>query len=274
MRIKQTLLIVSLAAFLTAPTLNAAPRLAPLSPSALLIQEDEEEVVEDKREVVKELLATFTKHTKKKGKEDSEAVTVLDKILGEFEVSGPKDRALIVKTIGKAMTLKRKEIDGVKEARVATAVAVCLGEMGPESVKLLSGLVSGKKLRGNDDLHRRAILSLGNTADGKAVKTLLGLSGDKSPKIQGAAIEALGNYGEEEQKVRKEIVEAMIKRIMPIKSVVDSDSGNTENRERYDVIGPPTITTMQRLSGQNIRDLLEWQRWWNKNKRKDWDEEE
>jgi len=235
-------------------------------------QEDE---VPDKRDEIKALIKTFEGHTKKKGKEDTEAVKVLDTLLSEFADSGPKDRVSIVKALEKSLTLKRKDHkDGTKEARVAMAAAVCLGEMGPESVKPLIGITGGKKLRGNPDLFRRAILSLGKTEDGDAVKPLLNLMGDKTPMIQGAAIEALGMFRGEEQKVRKTIVEALLKMIMPIKSTVDTDTNDTITREQYDVVGPPTITTLQRLSDQSMRDLVEWQQWWNKNKRKDWDEEE
>ena len=40
------------------------------------------------------------------------------------------------------------------------------------------------------------------------------------------------------------------------------------------MIGPPTITTLQKLTDQKLRDFEEWQQWWNKNKREDWDEEQ
>lgn len=235
-------------------------------------QEDE---VPDKRDEIKELIKTFQGHTKKKGKEDAEAVKVIDKLLSEFPQSGPKDRASIVKALEKSLTLKRKDHeDGTKENRVAMAAAVCLGEMGPESVKPLISITGGKKLRDDPDLFRRAILSLGKTEDSDAVKPLLSLMADKTPVIQGAAIEALGMFRGEEQKVRKSIVEALLKMIMPIKSTVDTDTSDTITREQYDVVGPPTITTLQRLTDQNMRDFTEWQQWWNKNKRKDWDDDE
>lgn len=258
------------------PEAAATPRLA--LASALVLQPagtQDEEQIEDKREVVKQLIKTFEGHTKKKGAEDDEAVKVLDQLLSEFGASGPKDRASIVKALEKSLTLKRKDHeDGSKEARVALAAAVCLGEMGPESVKALIGATGGKKLRGNIDLLRRAILSLGKTEDERAIKPLLSLMSDKLPVIQGAAIEALGQFREADQKQRKAIVEDLIKLIMPIKSTVDTDTNDTITREQYDVIGPPTITTLQRLTDQNLRDFNEWQQWWNKNKRADWDADE
>ena len=245
--------------------------------SAALLPQDggDEVVVEDKREVVKELIGTFEDHTKKKGEEDVEAIKVMDQLLAEFTESGPKDRASIVKALEKALLLPRKDSDeGVKEARLATAAAVCLGEMAPESVKPLIAATSGKKLRDNLDLLRRTTIALGKTKDGRAVKPLLSLMSDKMPIVQGAGIEALGEFRELDQKVRKDIVEELLKLIMPIKSTVDTDPSDTITREQYDVIGPPTITTLQRLTDQDMRDLVEWQQWWNNNKRADWDSED
>jgi hypothetical protein len=274
--------LAALALSTSAPAMGSAPIGDALAtqasgPSLLAVQRggEEEDVVEDKRDVIKELIKEFEGHTKKKGKEDAEAVKVMDKLLAEFAESGPKDRASIVKALEKSLTLKRKDHkDGAKEARVAMAAAVCLGEMAPESVKPLISITSGKKLRGNNDLRRRAIISLGKTEDERAVKPLLSLMSDKMPIIQGAAIEALGQFRDQDQKVRKSIVEDLLKLIMPIKSTVDTDTNDTITREQYDVIGPPTITTMQRLTDQNMRDFVEWQQWWNKNKRKDWDADE
>lgn len=278
MRISISSTLFASTVLLALPVFASAELAAP--PSASGVQtaraaQDDEVEVEDKREVVKTMIKTFEKHTKKKGAEDAEAIKIMDQLLAEFGESGPKDRASIVKALEKSLTLTRKELsEGVPDSRVAMAAAVCLGEMGPESVKALIGITSGKKLRDNLDLMRRATLSLGKTKDERAVKPLLGLMSDKMPIIQGAGIEALGEFRELDQKVRKEIVEELLKLIMPIKSTVDTDTSDTITREQYDVIGPPTITTLQRLTDQDMRDLIEWQQWWNKNKRADWDSED
>jgi HEAT repeat protein len=245
-----------------------------LAPAARVQDEDEDEV-EDKREAVKELISIFEKHTKKKGKEDAEALEVMDSLLQEFRQSGPKDRASIVKALDKTFGLKRKDNeDGTKEARLAFAAAVCLAEMAPESVGPLVKLSSGKAFKDNDELYRRVLISLGKTEHEDAVDALLDLVDHKLPLVQGAAIEALGNFREQDEKVRKEVVNQVLKAIMPIKAVVDSDSEDVVARERYDVVGPPAITTLQNLTDENIRDFVDWQQWWNKNKNRDWDAED
>ncbi|MDF1798066.1 MAG: HEAT repeat domain-containing protein [Planctomycetota bacterium] len=252
--------------------LAGAPLAAALQPPTPIVQDDE---VEDKREVVKELIKTFEGHTKKKGKEDTEAIAVMDTLLQEFEESGPKDRASIVKSFEKTFGLKRKENeDGSQEARVATAAAICLAKMAPESVPVLAKLSSGKAFKDNEALYRRVLISLGKTEHEDAVDPLLDLVDHKRPVIQGAAIEALANFREQDQKVRKEVVNKVLKVVLPIKSITDQDSEDIVARERYDIVGPPAITTLQNLTDENLRDFVEWQQWWNKNKNRDWDEED
>ena len=247
---------------------------APANTALLGFLQDEEEVP-DKRDDIKAMLKTFEGHLTKKGNEDPEAIAVLDTLLKEFEGCGPKDKESIVKSLQKGFGLKRKENrDGTAANTVAMASAVCLSKMAPESVKALTKLCFDKKVTVDSAVHRQVILSLGKTEDASAVETLLKLTSDKDAKIQGAAIESLGRFRAIDQKERKEICERLLKIIMPIKSTVDSDSEDIIARERYDVIGPPTITTLQMLTDQKLRDFQEWQQWWNKNKRNDWDEEE
>ena len=258
------LLLVSLPLAAPAALLVAGP--VPAS----LVDEDE---VPDKRDEIKDLIKTFEGHTKKKGKEDTEAVAVMDRMLQEFEESGPKDRESLVKALEKTFKLKRKDLeDDVKDNRVAFAAAVCLGKMAPESVDALAKAAK-KGFKDDDALFRRVLISLGQTEHEDAVDPLMDLIDHKLPLIQGAAIESLGNFREQPQKMRKEAVNQILKVILPIKSTVDSDSEDTIARERYDVIGPPAITTLQNLTDEKIRNFVEWQQWWNKNKNKDWDDE-
>jgi hypothetical protein len=55
------------------------------------------------------------------------------------------------------------------------------------------------------------------------------------------------------------------------KNAVDGDVNDTIARERYDAISASMITTLQRISGHDERDPAAWQRWWNKNKKEDWE---
>lgn len=214
----------------------------------------------------------FTGHIKKRGDEDREAIEVVDTMLQEFENCGPKDRALVVKTLSAAFKQKRKEIeDGVFDNKLFMASAVALGEMAPESVKPLMGWIDNKKHRRNLDLQRRLIRSLGKTKDPKGVKTLDDMLRHHEDSLVGAAAEALGEYSELDLKERKKIFQTMLSILMAAKSAVDGDSADIRARERYDVIAAPIITSLQRLAGHDESSPEKWERWWNKNKKKDWD---
>jgi hypothetical protein len=179
---------------------------------------------------------------------------------------------MIAKEISKCLEQKRGEIeDGVFDNKLFLAAAVALGEMAPESTKLLVGWVDHKKHRRNLELQRRIIRSLGKTQDPDGIKVLDDMLQHHEDSIVGAAAEALGEYTELELKQRKKVFQTMLTILMGAKSAVDGDPADVRARERYDVIAAPIITSLQRLSGVDETVPEEWERWWNKNKKKDWD---
>ncbi|HIF41003.1 MAG TPA: HEAT repeat domain-containing protein [Planctomycetes bacterium] len=239
-----------------------------------LVQDDEDEKP-DKRPEVKEILGRLKDHaTARLGKEDTEAVAVVDELLAEFPKSGLKDRASIAKGLSDCFKQKRPEKDGVFPNKLFIASAVAMGHMGPESAKLLQGWIGHKTHRKDLTLQRQLILALGKTKDVKSVKTLTDLITDKDPPIQGAAAEALGNFVHLKSKERKKIFEEILKTLTSARNSVDSDPLDTIARQAYDAIAAPMITTLQDLSGHDERKPSEWRRWWNKNKKKDWDKED
>jgi hypothetical protein len=265
-----TKLLACCAPFIAAPAFAAAPA-AP----APAVQDDPDEEKPDKRPEIKEMISTMLEHAGKKGgKEDRQAVELIDKLLQEFPDSGKKDRKDIVNALAKCFKEKRTENDeGVRDNQLFLASAVALGQMGPESVSVLDEWIGKKPHKQDLALQRQLILSLGKTKDEKAIKSLVDLLTDKYPAVQGATAEALGNFADVEQKQRKFVFEEILKVLNAIKDSVDADVNNREARERYDVIAAPMVTTLQALTGESIRDPSEWRHWWNKNKKKNWDEE-
>lgn len=251
--------------------LLVAGPLCPASSAAAppAFQDDE---LPDKRPEVKELCETLRDHAKARGEEDREAVAVIDTLIQEFPNSGPKDRAMIVKELSKCLEKPRKETEAGFDNTLFIAVAVALGEMAPESAKTLIGWVDHKKHRKNLELQRRLILSLGRTKDGKGLKTLEGLLQHHQDMLVAAAAEAIGEYSEHKLKERKAAFHEMLKLLMGLKAAVDQDATDVRSRERYDAVAAPIITSLQRLSGHDERSPEKWERWWNKNKKKDWDE--
>ncbi|MEW6074627.1 MAG: HEAT repeat domain-containing protein [Planctomycetota bacterium] len=261
------------ATFAAPPVSSSAPFLA--APAAALQGEaetqDPPEIV-DERPEIGALLERLAQHVKMKGKEDPQAISTIDTLYGEFAKSGPKDRASIVRELDKCFKVRRQELEeDVRDNRLHIAAAVALGGMAPESVKVLIALVGQKNLRDDLTLQEKIVLSLGKTKDPAAVPTLLELLKHHEPRMVAAGAEALGQFGHLEQKERKGVFEDLLKTMMQAKGKVDADPLDTISAERYNTIVGPIVTTLKLLTGQEIRDPQEWQHWWNKNKKEDWD---
>ncbi len=240
---------------------------------AAVVQDAEDDAIVDKRPEVKALVAKFSGFVSKKGQQDAQAIEVVDSFLQEFPNSGPKDRADMVKALEKAFSKTRRDIEeGVPNDGLFRGAAAALGEMGPESVKPLIGLIDTRKHRSNLDLRRQLILALGRTKDERGVKPLLNLLGHKDPIVEGASAESLGNYEDAEQKTRKEICKELLKVLAPLDGQVRSDPAiNDEIQRRYDTVSGPMVQTLGRVTGHDERDPQMWLRWWNNHKKDDWD---
>lgn len=254
---------------------EAAAAVLPPSVTAVHAVQDDEKP--DKRPEVKELLDQLDAHAKKRGEEDQQAIAVVDQLVQEFAKSGLKDREDIAEGIADCLKEKRQETDGVPDNKLYIACATALGQMGPESVPELIGWIGHKQHRKDIELQRRLILSLGQTRHEKAVEPLIDLLVDKTPSIQAAAAEALGNFDREagfDSDARKNIFEEVLKVVTSVKNQVDADVNDLIARERYDAIAASMVTTLSELSGHDERDPSAWTHWWNKNKREDWDAED
>jgi hypothetical protein len=226
----------------------------------------------DKREVVKELCAKFKGHIKERGKEDREAVAVIDQLLKEFSASGPKDRETIAKAIADSFKEKRKPTaEGVRDNQLFLAAANALGECGPGCVDVLEPWIGHKEHRDDLPLQRVLILSLGKSKDKSAVKPLTELLVHHQSTVQAAAAEALVNFAHLELDDRKEIFKEVLDQITQIKGQIDTDPNNTTERERYDAVRAPMRSVLQVMSKQDFGEPSEWRSWWNNNKNKDWD---
>jgi hypothetical protein len=267
--------------FVITAVLLLAPAIAPGAPDSpgtpvsagrAHAERGTQDPIADNRPEIKTLLEQLGTHIAKKGAGDSEAIAVLDKLHEEFPKSGPKDRAAIVKGLDRCFEVKRQESEeGVRDNKLFLAAAVCLRDMGPESAPVLMSWIGNKSHKKDLALQQKLIQSLGKTKDEKGREVLIKLLVDKSPQIQAAASEALGEYVDADQKVRKENFERLLQLVMEVKNTVDTNANDTIARERYDTISAPIITSLQRLSKHEEHDAQKWQAWWNDNKKKDWD---
>ncbi len=253
----------------TAPVPAPAPDLS--APFASF-QDDDEEKKPDKRDEIKEALKALKGHIAKKGAEDTQATEIIDELLQEFPKSGPKDRKAIVKGLSACLKVKRKPTkEGLTDNKLFAASAIALGRMGPESVKDLSKWAEHKTFSKDLATRRLLILALGNTKDDDAVGPLVDMLTNHEPQIQAAAAEALGQFDHLDQKERKKVFKKVLDVITQVKNALDVGQTDPIVRERYDTIAGPMLTTLQILSGNDSRDPAVFRKWWNNNKKKDWD---
>jgi len=241
-------------------------------PRTIVVQDPPPAPAADKRPEVATLLDKLKEHANKGGKEDKDAVAVIDQLNQEFPKSGPKDKQLIVKGLSKCFEQRRLEKEGQPpDNQLYLAAAVALGQMGPDSTDALISWIGQKDLRKDIAVQNRLLLSLGKTKDKKAIKELVQNLDNKTSSLISAAAEALGNFSDVDLDTRKSVFDSLLKVLMSAKGAKDTNLTDTAARDKYDVIAAPIITSLGKLSKHDERDPDKWQNWWNKNKKADWD---
>ena len=246
------------------PAAGAQPVLAPTP-----LQDEE---VPDKRPEVKALKEQLLIHTKKRGDEDAQAIQVIERLATEFKRSGPADKKLIVTEITRAMRVRRPfSREGTRKRQLFLIGASVLGKMGPDSVSSLVRLATDKNHK-EDYAVRGAILkALGKTKDDKGVKVLTKELDEFQAKVQAAAAEALGEFTHLDHKKRKAIFEDLLKLLMSAQADQQSDPNGMTSSDRWRRVSGPCQRSMTKLAGTNAGSPNNWQRWWNKNKKRNWD---
>ena len=265
--------------------LGALAATAFAAPPALALQDDQQDPPKtpdefpDERPEVAELIEQLEAHVKKRGEEDEQAETVLEQLATEFHNSGPKDRKDILDAAEDCLTVKRKDLaKDMPNDRLAAYAAVMLGRMGNAAGPVLVKYVGHKKLEDKQRAHRAVILALGTTKYEKGVDTLIDALDEEQEALVAAAAQALGNFGEAEQKVRKEIVEELLKLMVPLEDTIEqgqNDPGtpsNEEARKDYEAVRAPALSTLESLTGHAASNFRDWRAWWNDHKKDDWDE--
>src|ERR1700741_2965263 len=85
----------------------------PVAPSLCALQDkqppkaEQEKQPADNRPEIKATLADFEKMIAAKGKQDDEAIQIVDKLLADWDNCGPKDRQAIVNSLAKSFDQRR-----------------------------------------------------------------------------------------------------------------------------------------------------------------------
>lgn len=229
---------------------------------------------------VKAKLSEWQKLIKdRKGAKDAEAIQIIDGILTRYEKLHPKDKADFAKALYEPLKnpkVKREAAD----CRLYKASVVALGKTGTQGSAYLKSAFNDKKRFGDKEwlsLRADMLKSLGKTKDLKHVKFLTDEAlRNIHDSLMAAAGEALGEFAEADLKIRKEICKELIKKFVNIYENANAnlDTGSTLRttwENRYKAVMDPWNTALKKLTKQHYRTPNDWQRFYNKNRDKNWD---
>jgi len=213
----------------------------------------------------------------KKCARDEEGVQAIDVLLQKLRAGvEPKDQQAILKALDGVFSQgKLRERDNIK---LYVAAAAALGTCGVDGAKSLKNAYTGKRIPAHRDwvpLREVLLRQLGKTKDESQIKFFLGEArGHHEPALQAAAGEALGNFEDAKESLRKDIVGTLIAKWGEIEELASQlGPGNVEAQnaqERRAAVADKWGTTLEKLTRQNLRKFTEWQQWYNKNKGQPW----
>ncbi len=213
----------------------------------------------------------------KKFARDAEGLEAIDALLKKIGAGvGPKDKQAIVKSLDDV--LSSGKLRPPENTGLYVGAAKALGYCGEPGAKVLKEAYTNKRYPEKKPwvpLREHLLRELGRTKDESMVKFLCDEARrSPEPALQAAAGEALGNFEESDEKIRKEIVkELLIKygELAELASQMGSANIEAQNaRDRLAALSDKWNTTLGKLTRQNLHKFGEWQTWYNKNKNEKW----
>ncbi len=268
----------------TRPLLTALSALLFVS-APLLAQKDASAKKLPNPEVAKKLKEFSTAIKDKKFKRDSVATGIIDELLQDFEEMHPKDKESFTKSLGSVFkgrnTRRKADNPGLFRAAV-----FALGDMGskdqktaPAASKILVTAYGKKPFSKKQwmGLRENMLENVGKTKDVKQ-KDFLVDEATRSPHdgIKAAAGKAIRYYAELKLGERKVIFKKLLRNYAKVedqstKNIDPGDMAVQTAKRTLQKIADPWNTTLAALTGEEFRTAERWQRFWNKNKDKNWD---
>ncbi len=208
---------------------------------------------------------------------DDEGLQIIDALLQKLQAGvGPKDQQLITK--GLDGVLSSGKLRPPENTRLYVGAAAALGYCGEDGAKSLKKAYTAKRFPDKKPwvpLREQLLKAVGRTKDEAMVKFLCD-EARLSPEaaLQAAAGEALGNFEQSEEKVRKEIVSDLLRKygeLSELASQMGSANIEAQNaRDRLAALSDKWNTTLAKLTKQNFHKFSDWLTWYNKNKNEKW----
>jgi hypothetical protein len=208
---------------------------------------------------------------------DDEGRQIIDALVQKLQAGvGDKDRQAIVKSLDGVFN--QGKLREPEKAQLYMAAAAALGQCGADGAKVLQAAIDGKRFPDKPQwvpLRETMLKFLGKTKDESMVKFLVEVARrSHEAGLQAAAGEALGNFEESKDAIRKNIVSDVLVTYGEIDKLSrDMGPGNVDAqnaKDRLAAISDKWNTMLGRLTRQNFRSYPEWQQWYNKHKSVEW----
>ncbi len=217
---------------------------------------------------VDDRLTSLAEHVKKKA--DDQACTVIDGLVQTFATMSEEEQKKTIAAVEKCLNAKREEGDDkLFEATVSSFAN--FKELGEKATVRSLKAPNVDKRRG---VLNKALLSLAFHKNPANVKTLVDYLVHNEPLVVAGAAEGLGSYADQPEKVRKPIVEELVKNYAQFASAASNASATNAQKatakDRLNTVEKPFQGALQKLTGQEFKDAPSAQKWFNDNKGKKW----
>ena len=184
------------------------------------------------------------------------------KAVGEkYEGGDSKARQAAVSTLKKA--LKNKDSD------VKSTVVEALGRTGGKAARILLKEAKGSAAKKSVTHLTNCIRAVGQLKNQKVVGDLGKFLNHKDNDVIAQAITSLGDYIESPLKLKKEIVEMLLKRYEPVYSAAHKSNPRTTDKQRYAKLSHSFEASLKALTYRTDITLApEWGKWWRKKGKK------
>jgi hypothetical protein len=213
----------------------------------------------------------------KKFARDAEGLQAIDTLLQKSQAGlDAKDQKDIVKALEHVLTQGKARPHDKTELYVGAAQA--LGYCGADGAKVLQGAYLNKSRYPEKPdwvpFREHVLKNLGRTKDESMVKFLV-KEARQNPEaaLQASAGEALGNFEDSKDALRKEIVGELLVRYGELDEKASQIGTNIEAQNAQDrlaALQEKWNSTLAKLTRQNHSKLRDWQAWHQKNKDKPW----
>jgi HEAT repeat protein len=206
-----------------------------------------------------------------KSKKDDNACTAIDGIGASFASFSEEDKKKAIAAVEKCLNAPRADNDDKLYEAVVKSFAN-MGELGEKATirALSSATVSKRK-----SVLASALRALGFFKNVANIKTIEDMLKNSEPIVVAGAATALANYADQPEKVRRPIVEELVKIYAQYGSAaVNSQQDNKlkgRAKDNLAVVEGPLRDSLKSLTSQEFKDYAAAQKWLNDNKGKKWD---